>query len=128
MYKYPLASITTFIVYCRSWVKSRKILMGITVCLIGVRSNIDKKIKICNIHVSNCIEVYPICIRKNISSFNMKFGIILIIYMYTCVHITCTFSYLSIGLLILSFDCEYYNDYNFPPILFLPHLPLCILW
>lgn len=46
--------------------------------------------------------------------------------MYTCVHITCTFSYLSVGLLILSFYCKFYNDYNFPPILFLPHLPSCI--
>lgn len=70
------------------------------------------------------LKCIPHVSESNSSSFNMKFGIILIIY--TCVHITCTFNYLSIGLLILSFDCEFYNDYNFPPILFLPHLPSCI--
>lgn len=74
------------------------------------------------------LKCIPYVSESNSSPFNMKFGIILIIYMYTCVHITCTFSYLYISLLILSFDCEFYNDYNFPPILLLPHLPSCILW
>lgn len=49
-------------VYCWSWVKGKKILIGITVCLIGVWSDIDEKIKICDIQISNSIEMYPACI------------------------------------------------------------------
>lgn len=60
-------------VYCWSWVKGKKILLGVTVCLIGVKRHIDEKIKICDIHISISIEMHvhwnPVCTCISIKWF-----------------------------------------------------------